>query len=84
MEGQTKRTNMNTKTLNEQAVLHEAMTVLLEHLEPAKVAKFLAARPVAGSDYLALRERLFAGETVESLAEKIRQFEHGVAPEQGT
>jgi len=29
---------MNTKTLNEQAVLHEAMTVLPEHLEPAKVA----------------------------------------------
>jgi len=75
---------MNTKTLNEQAVLHEAMTVLLEHLEPAKVAKFLASRPVAGSDYLALRERLFAGETVEGLGEKIRQFEQGAAPEKKT
>jgi hypothetical protein len=75
---------MNTKTLNEQAVLHEAMTVLLEHLEPAKVAKFLAARPVAGADYLALRERLFAGETVEGLGKKIRQFEHGASPEEET
>ena len=52
---------MNTKTLNEQAVIHEAMTILLEHLDPAKVAKFLAARPVAGTDYLVLREKLFAG-----------------------
>ena len=43
---------MNTKTLNEQEVIHEAMTVLLEHLETAKVAKFLAARPVIGADYL--------------------------------
>jgi hypothetical protein len=54
---------------------HEAMTVLLEHLEPAKVAKFLAARPISGADYLALREKIFAGETVESLSRKIREFE---------
>jgi hypothetical protein len=70
---------MNTKTLNEQEVIHEAMTVLLEHLEPAKVAKFLAARPVIGADYLALREKLFAGESVESLALKIREFERDAA-----
>lgn len=68
---------MNTKTLNEQAVIHEAMTVLLEHLEPAKIAKFLAARPIIGADYLALREKLFAGETVQSLSEKISEFERG-------
>jgi hypothetical protein len=66
---------MKTKTFNEQQVIHEAMTVLLEHLEPAKVAMFIAARPIAGADYLELRERLFAGETVQSLAEKIRPFE---------
>jgi hypothetical protein len=66
---------MNAKALNEQEVIHEAMTVLLEHLEPAKVAKFLAARPVLGADYVALREKLFAGETVRSLSRKIREFE---------
>lgn len=65
---------MKTKTLNEQEVIHEAMTVQLEHLEPAQVTKFLAARPVAGSDYLKRREQLFAGETVASLAAKIRAF----------
>jgi hypothetical protein len=62
---------MKTKTLNEQAVVHEAMTVLLKHLDPAKVARFLAARPVAGQDYIAERDRLFRGETVASLSRKI-------------
>ena len=66
---------MKTKTLSEQTAVHEAMTVLLKHLEPAKLAKFLAARPVAGQDYLAEREILFAGETVVTLARKIRAFE---------
>ena len=68
---------MTSMASNEQEVIHEAMTILLEHLEPAKVAKFLAARPIMGSDYLKVRERLFAGETVDSLAAKIRRFEKG-------
>ena len=70
------RPDMNTLTISEPEVIHEAMTILLQHMEPAKVAKFLAARPVLRGDYLPLRERLFAGETVESLAAKIREFEH--------
>jgi hypothetical protein len=37
--------------------------------------QFLAARPVAGSGYLKLREQLSAGETVASLAAEIRAFE---------
>ena len=56
-----------------------SLTVLLEHLEPAKVAKFLAARPVIGADYLTLREKLFTGETVETLGQKIREFERDAA-----
>lgn len=48
-------------------------------LRPAKVAKFLAARPVVNRDYLELREQLFSGETVDSLAAKIRAFERGEA-----
>src|SRR5688572_9486791 len=74
---QTKRTVicMSTKTLNEQELINEAMTVLLDHMEPAKVPKFLAARPILNRDYMKLREQLFAGETVDSLADKIRAFE---------
>lgn len=71
--------SMSTKALNEQEVIHEAMTVLLDHLEPAKVAKFLAARPVLNRDYVKLRDQLFAGETVDSLADKIRAFEQAEA-----
>jgi hypothetical protein len=43
---------MKTKTLNEQATIREAMTLLLTHLGPAKVAQFLAAQSTAGGDYL--------------------------------
>ena len=57
-------------TPNEREVIHEAMMVLLEHLEPGKAAGFLAARPVSGADYLALRERIFAGETVETRSDR--------------
>ena len=66
---------MKTKTLPEQAAIHDAMTMLSEHLEAAKLAKFLAAQPVAGQDYLVERDRLFAGETVASLTRKIRAME---------
>ena len=66
---------MKTKTMPERTAIHDAMTVLLEHLEPATLAKFLAAQPVAGQDYLNERDRLFAGETVASLTRKIRAME---------
>ena len=66
---------MKTKTLSEQTIVHEAMTILLENLEPAKVAKFLASRSMAAQDYVAERQRLFAGETVASLSRKIHAFE---------
>ena len=66
---------MKTKALNEQEIIQEAMDLLVQHMEPAKVAKFLAARPIAGRDYLKVRERLFPGETVGSLSKKIRAFE---------
>lgn len=68
---------MKTKTISEQAVIQEATDLLLQHMEPAKVAKFLAARPITGRDYLKVRERLFAGETVKSLIRKISAFEKG-------
>lgn len=54
----------------------------LEHLEPAKVAQFLAAHPVSEADYLVLREEIFAGETVDSICRKIQEFESGTSPRQ--
>ncbi|MGA3210051.1 MAG: hypothetical protein ABSD20_02025 [Terriglobales bacterium] len=62
---------MKTKTLPEQTAIYDAMTVLFEHLEAAKAAKFT----VAGQDYLIERDRLFVGETVASLTRKVRATE---------
>lgn len=64
-------------TLDEREVVEEALGVLLKHMEPAKVARFLAAWQSDGQDYLEVRDRLFAGATVEDLARRVRQFEAG-------
>ncbi len=51
----------------EQTAIEEATAILLERMSPSKVARLLSAWQVGHGDYLALREKLFAGETVESL-----------------
>ncbi len=61
--------------LREQEVLQEAEEILLEHLGPAKVARFWAALQVGAGDYLAIRERLFADETVETLFTQAQKHE---------
>lgn len=66
---------MKTRTLNEQATIREAIAVLLDHLEPAKVAQFLAAQPIAGGDYLRERDALFTAETVDSLCASIARHQ---------
>jgi len=66
---------MTVRVIREHEVVQEATEVLVQHLAPAKVARFLAAAQVRGGDYLALRAQLFAGETVATLVEKIRQYQ---------
>lgn len=61
--------------LREQEVLQEAEEILLEHLSPAKVARFWAALQAGAGDYLAIRERLFADETVETLFTQAQEYE---------
>ena len=65
---------MTVKVLSEQEVLREATEVLLEHLSPAKVARFCG-----WGNYLTLREQLFAGETVTTLFDKIQAYQTGEA-----
>ena len=67
---------MTIKVLNEQQILTEAMQVLMTHLEPSKVLRFWAACSKSESDYLKLKEQLFANETVASLYEKVKAFEN--------
>ncbi|MEA5575112.1 hypothetical protein [Anabaena sp. UHCC 0451] len=66
---------MTIKVINEQQNLQEVMQVLLTHLEPAKVMKFLATCKLGEGDYLQLKEALFSQETVDSLYEKIKEYQ---------
>jgi hypothetical protein len=66
---------MKVKTLTEQEVFYEAMTILLKNMSTAKMARFLAIFYQDHRDSLSLREQLFEGETVETLYHKIQEFQ---------
>lgn len=66
---------MTIKVMNERQVLQEAAQVLLEHLSPAKVARFWAAWQIGEGDYLTLREQLFGGETVATLFDEVQAYQ---------
>ena len=66
---------MTIKVINEQENIQEVMQVLLTHLEPSKVMKFWATCKLSEGDYLQLKEKLFAEETVASLYAKITEFQ---------
>ena len=66
---------MKIKVSSEQAVLQEGEVVLFKHLGPAKAARFLAAWRQGAGDYLQTRKGLFAGETVETLYEKVLKYQ---------
>ena len=68
---------MNIQVENEQATVEEATGILLERLPASKVARLLAAWRVGQGDYLAWREKLFAGETVDSLFDKAKAAHGG-------
>ena len=58
-----------------QAVFSEAISILEQHMDPAKVDLVRdMLRPVR-SDFLEWRDREFANETVDTLFEKVRAFE---------
>ena len=65
---------MKIKPLKEHEVVEEGLEILFKHMEPAKVGIFLSALNVEPVDYLAWRDKEFAGETVNSLAEKVKAF----------
>lgn len=66
---------MTVKVITDQEIVEEATDVLLEHLGPAKMARFWAAWQVGTGDYIALRDQLFAGESVQSLYEEIQAYQ---------
>ncbi len=66
---------MKVKMPNEQEVFFEAMEILLKNLAPSKMACLLASWQKGDSDYLNIRDKLFEGETVETLYAQIKKFE---------
>jgi hypothetical protein len=55
--------------------MQEAIAVLKQHMEPSKLVVLLAALQRDDEDYVGQREALFAGETVASLVEKMKQYQ---------
>ena len=66
---------MKIKPLKEHEVLEAGLEIWFKHMEPAKVGIFLSALNVESRDYLAWRDREFAGETVDAIAQKVKAFQ---------
>jgi len=60
---------------SERQVIQEAAQVLMMHMSPAKATRFWASWQIGEGDYLAIREQLFAKETVKSLYKQIEEFQ---------
>jgi hypothetical protein len=71
---------MTIRVEREQDILAEAIQVLMDHMPLDKVTRVLAAWQIGQGDYTEVRHRLFAGETVESLCARIREFEREQGP----
>jgi len=66
---------MNVVINSEQEIVQEGEVLLIKYLGVAKTARFLSAWRQGAGDYLKIREKLFEGETVNSLYDKIVDFE---------
>jgi hypothetical protein len=66
---------MKSKTVSDQAIIAEAIDVLMKHMEPAKVGQFIAACRIGRGDYLATKEKLLGKMTVDELANEIKRFQ---------
>jgi len=66
---------MKISISSEQEIMREAEVILMKHLGAAKTARFLAAWRQGMGDYLEIKEGLFTEETVDSLYEKILNYQ---------
>ena len=64
---------MNTPVENDQAIVEEAISILLERMPASKVARLCAVWQLGRGDYLKHRESLFKGESVDSLFGKLKE-----------
>jgi hypothetical protein len=66
---------MKVRVPTDDEVVREAEAVLLRHLSAAKVARLWSAWRLGQGDYLAIRQTLFADESVDSLVDQIMAFQ---------
>jgi len=66
---------MRVAVMSEQEIVREATEILLERMSPAKVAHLWAMWQLGRGDYEAIREELFAEETVDTLYDQIRTYQ---------
>lgn len=66
---------MKIKMDTDREIIEEAFQVLIEHLDTSKVMRFLAICNLENGDYSQLKNKLFEGETVDSLYQKIKTLE---------
>jgi hypothetical protein len=73
---------MTVQVITEAEVMQEVAQILLQHLNPTKVARFWASWHAGQGDYLDWRDQQFAEETVDHLYKEILAFQQ--QPEQTT
>ena len=66
---------MSLQVPREQDVVQEAFLILAQNLPLSKMALLLSRWQADQGDYLRVRDKLFAGETVASLGAQILAFE---------
>ncbi len=66
---------MSVRVPAESEVIREATEILLQHLTPAKAARFWASWHRGEGDYIRWREEEFASETVDTLYTKVEAFQ---------
>jgi hypothetical protein len=62
---------MKTEAQNDQALIQEALSILSERMSPSKLARLVAALRLGSGDYAETRHKIFEGETVDRLYQKI-------------
>ncbi len=60
---------------NNQQIIEEVFNILIENIEPSKVSRFWQMCNLGNGDYCQFKDKLFVGETVDSLYEKIKAVE---------
>jgi hypothetical protein len=68
---------MTPKVTSDAEITEEAIQILLQKMPASKVARVLAAWKIGSGDYLAGRDQLFAGATIDSLVAEMKRIDAG-------